>query len=156
MHSVSRMPYARPTSIGFFNAAWLSLLLLFSPSKFIEAQNRDNEQLKITNAGKDKEPSVFAVRRAFFVSLRLVLLSGIFGFGCGFLLGNLLIYVSPKVVVWLQIIGACLLLWGTLFVRGWEVQTYGGLTLTERVNHWIYRFLYCVGTAVIVSSLALP
>ena len=44
----------------------------------------------------------------------------------------------------LAVIGACLLLWGTLFVRGWEIQTYKGRSLTERVNQWLYRALYCI------------
>ena len=56
----------------------------------------------------------------------------------------------------LQIFGATVLLGATLFVRGWDIQSWGGVTLTERVNRWIYRFLYCLGTAVIVASLALP
>jgi hypothetical protein len=42
-----------------------------------------------------------------------------------------------------------------LFVRGWDIQTLGGVTLTERVNRWIYRLLYCLGTAAIVTSLTL-
>lgn len=56
----------------------------------------------------------------------------------------------------LQIFGATIVLWATLFVRGWEIQTIGGITLTERVNRWIYRLLYCSGTAAIVASLVLP
>lgn len=55
----------------------------------------------------------------------------------------------------LQIVGATVLLWATLFVRGWDIQTFGGVTLTERVNRWIYRLLYCFGTAAFVASLAL-
>ena len=47
------------------------------------------------------------------------------------------------------------MLWGTLFVRGWEIQTYSGVTLVERVNRWLYRALYCSGTALIVASLPL-
>lgn len=43
-----------------------------------------------------------------------------------------------------------------LFIRGWEIQTHAGVTFTERVNQWIYRFLYCAGTTAIVCSLAWP
>ena len=50
--------------------------------------------------------------------------------------------------------GAGLLLWGTLFVRGYDIQTYGGVTLTERVNQWVYRTMYCAGTALLVCSVA--
>ena len=61
---------------------------------------------------------------------------------------------TPGNVAALQVVGASLLLWATLFVRGFEIQTNAGVTLTERVNQWLYRFLYCVGTALIVYSLA--
>ena len=43
---------------------------------------------------------------------------------------------------------------GTLFVRGWEIQTWTGDSLIEHVNQRIYRSLYCIGTCVIVFSLA--
>lgn len=78
------------------------------------------------------------------------------GLSLGLGIGNSLGCSTPKLIAWLQIAGTCLLLWGTLFVRGWNIQTYGGVTLTERVNQWLYRTLYCVGTAVLVSSLAWP
>ena len=61
----------------------------------------------------------------------------------------------PHVVITaVQVLGAALLLWGTLFVRGWEIQSFAGVTLSERVNQWLYRFLYCAGTIVVVWSLA--
>ena len=60
---------------------------------------------------------------------------------------------SQPIVSFLQIGGACLLLWGTLFVRGWDIQTYFDVTLTERFNRWIYRTLCLVGTSLIICSL---
>jgi len=38
-------------------------------------------------------------------------------------------------------------------VRGWDIQTISGVSLTERVNRWIYLLLYCLGTVVVVASL---
>jgi hypothetical protein len=56
----------------------------------------------------------------------------------------------------LQIAGTGLLLWATLFVRGWEIQSWGGNTLGERVNRWLYRALSFVGTLILVFALSLP
>lgn len=70
-------------------------------------------------------------------------------------LGSLLLCVPDVAVNVLQVMGTSLLLWGTLFVRGWEIQTYSGVSFTERVNQWLYRFLYCIGTAALLCSLAL-
>jgi hypothetical protein len=69
-------------------------------------------------------------------------------------LGNHVHCAAAKHITWLQIAGTCLLLWGTLFVRGWDIQSFGGVTLSERVNQWLYRSLYCTGTAALVSSLS--
>jgi hypothetical protein len=45
------------------------------------------------------------------------------------------------------------LLWATLALRGWEVQSYSNATLTERVNQWIFRFLCCIGTFLFVAAI---
>jgi hypothetical protein len=148
------MDYDRPTSISFFKAVQLCFILLFAPKRFLALQEQDNELLKARSKGQ-REPGVFVVRRAFFIAALLVAISGTVGYLAGIAIATCSCS-SPKYVMWLQIIGACILLWGTLFVRGWEVQTYGGITLTERVNQWIYRTLYCVGTAVVVFSVAWP
>jgi drug/metabolite transporter (DMT)-like permease len=100
--------------------------------------------------------SVNVVSRAFWMSLVLVLVSALIGAAAGMVCGRVLGAASPRAISWLQIVGASMLLWGTLFVRGWEIQTYKGQTLVERVNRWIYRALYCVGTAMLVSSLTWP
>lgn len=60
---------------------------------------------------------------------------------------------SDMITIFLQIVGTGLLLWGTLFVRGWEIQTWNGKTIVEKVNRWIYRIMYCLGTGIIVCSL---
>ena len=81
-------------------------------------------------------------------------MSAVVGFVAGWLMENLKFCATPGNVAALQVVGASLLLWATLFVRGFEIQTYAGVTLTERVNQWLYRFMYCVGTLLIVYSLA--
>jgi len=120
-------------------------------------ERRDDEVRKTMAEPPPASPHrAFVVRRAFFSSLALVLVSGAVGFSAGVMMKSLGRCATGATTSWLQIGGTSLLLWGTLFIRGWEIQSYGGVTLTERVNQWIYRALYCAGTAVIVYSLAFP
>lgn len=148
------MADTRPTPISFGRAVWLCLLLLLSPGQFARAEQEDNAAREnFTGDSSGGVPSYMVVRRAFFVSLALVVASGVFGYLVG-TIATSVIRATSQGIAWLQIIGACVLLWGTLFVRGWEIQTYSGVVLTERVNQWLYRFLYCGGTAVLVGSLA--
>jgi hypothetical protein len=148
------MADTRATPVGFFGAVRLCLLLLLAPKRLIEAQESDAKARNNYTEHVEREHSAYIVRRAFLYSLLLVMLSGAIGYGSGLALGSWRGCATTKFLVWLQIAGACLLLWGTLFVRGWEIETYCGVTFTERVNQWLYRFLYCVGTAVLVCSLS--
>ena len=149
------MANTRPTPVGFVKAACLVWLLLAKPKRFLELEAEDARALNAVN-NPEKEEGAFVVRHAFFKSLLLVLSSGVIGYVAGRAFGAARGCASANLVSWLQILGASLLLWGTLFIRGWEIQTYGGVTFTERVNQWIYRALYCIGTAVLVCSLAWP
>ncbi len=152
------MADTRPTPVSFFGAIRLCVLLLFTPKRFIEVQNQDTEARNnySTAVSVEREHSAYIIRRAFIYSLLLVVLSGGIGYGAGLALGEMIGCTTSKFISWLQIAGACFLLWGTLFVRGWEIQTYCCVTFTERVNQWLYRVLYCVGTAVLVCSLSWP
>lgn len=134
----------------------LCILLLFNPKRFLEAQVQDNAARKNYTGDAIGEPGAYIVRRALLHSLLLVIASGAIGYGIGVTIGMGYGCAYSRYIMWLQITGACLLLWGTLFIRGWEIETYSGVTLTERVNQWLYRFLYCVGTAIVVFSLAWP
>ncbi len=149
------MANTQPTPVSFLAAVRLVLLLIFKPKRFLELQA---ENSAVLNAVPNvvREESAFVVRRVFFTSFLLVLVSAGFGYVVGLGLGQVIGCVSSGVIVWFQIVGTSLLLWGTLFIRGWDIQTYGGVSLTERVNQWIYRALYCAGTAILVASLALP
>ena len=149
------MANTRPTPVGFVKAACLVWLLLTKPKRFLELQADDSKVLSAV-ANPEKEEGALVVRRAFFKSFLLVLTSGAVGYVAGIAFGVAAGCASSNLISWLQIAGASLLLWGTLFIRGWEIQTYGGVTFTERVNQWIYRTLYCAGTAVLVCSLAWP
>lgn len=149
------MADTRPTPVSVFRAIWLSLLLLFAPARFAKAEQEDNAARNNFSSAPSREHSSLKVRRAFFASFLLVVVSAAVGYLLGMALGTF-VCATTKAIGWLQIAGACVLLWGTLFVRGWEIQTYSGVVLTERVNQWLYRFLYCAGTAALVCSLAWP
>lgn len=150
------MADTRPTPISFLGAARLCFLLLFAPKKLIAEQDEDAKARNNYTTQIKHENRTYIVRRAFLYSLVLVVFSGTTGAAAGFLLGTWLGCATTKLIAWLQIFGACLLLWGTLFIRGWEIQTHCGVTLVERVNQWLYRFLYCIGTTVLVCSLVWP
>lgn len=150
------MANTQPTSVTFCRAVYLCFTLLFRPEKFRAIEEENNKILNENDADKEKAPRSVIVRQAFIYSALLVLVFCAAGYAAGLLLGNIFACAKPSFISLLQIIGACLLLWGTLFVRGWEIQSYGGVTLTERINQWLYRFLYCIGTAVVVSSLSWP
>lgn len=153
------MANTNATSVTFWRAACLCVLLLLASGRFQAEEEADNERRRVAEqegAIPPRRTRAGAVRHAFAYSGGLVLTAAAAGYLLGLGLGNGLGCSTPKLIAWLQIVGTCLLLWGTLFVRGWEIQTYGGVTLTERVNQWLYRTLYCVGTAVLVSSLAWP
>ena len=144
------------TKIGPLRALQLCLFGVFFPQKLVEAELGDKKIRdrfpKPSSAPDDRD---FKLRRGLFESLVWVLSSIAAGFVAGRLLRAVSGETSATLVSVLQIIGATILLWATLFVRGWDIQSYGGVTLTERVNRWIYRLLYCLGTAAIVASLGL-
>lgn len=141
----------RLTMIKFYRAVYFCLLAIFFPKKFITIVESYEEEL---TSSKDQH-SVFIVRRAFWFSLFLVLIFGGIGYATGYAWGKHIGCVNLYTITFIQIAGALFLLWGTLFVRGWEIKTWGGVTPVEKVNRWLYRSLCCLGTAIIVFSLAL-
>jgi hypothetical protein len=128
-------------------AFWACILAIFAPGQFLGFQKRKN---LLTHA---QDTTVRIVFRAFWISLILVFLSGMIGLAAGIALKSLLGTASGHLLQAVQILGTLLLLWGTLFLRGWDIQSWKGETLIERVNQWIFRFLYCAGTAILVGSL---
>jgi hypothetical protein len=120
----------------FVGAAWECFDAVFRSEKFSE---QDAKRLK-------------PVRRALVNSAGVVFFAVLLGGLVGSLLGGIFGCTTTGITNGLQIVGAGVLLWGTLFVRGWEIQTFGGETLSERVNRWIFRGLYLSGTAVFFAQ----
>jgi hypothetical protein len=149
------MADSRPTPASPWRAFSLCVTAIVAPERMEAEESKDNEiRRAMAEALPNQNRGAFIVRRAFVGSFVLVVLSGLVGYIAGVGMHSLGRCATSATVAWLQITGASLLLWGTLFIRGWEIQSYGGVTLTERVNQWIYRALYCIGTAVAVYSLA--
>ena len=147
------MADTRPTKLKLPKIIYLCCLAIINPKKFIKEEENDNTIRKNSSPAGNKEHRIYVVRRAFWCSLGLIILSAFFGGLIGLFLCYYCNQPPSSLIIILQVVGACLLLWGTLFIRGWEIQTYCGVTLTERVNQWIYRGLYCMGTAIIICSL---
>ncbi len=147
------MADTRPTKLDFFKILYLCFLALFNQKRFITEEEKDNANRKDFPVAEETEHRIYIVIRAFWRSLGLIVISATLGILVGWFLRYNFNNPALYIVSFLQIVGACLLLWGTLFIRGWEIQTFCGVTLTERVNQWIYRTLYCMGTSIITCSL---
>ena len=147
------MADTRPTKLKFSKIIYLCCLAIINPKKLIKEEENDKEVRKNFPPAGQKEHHIYVVRRAFWHSLGFIILSALLGGLAGLSLHYNFTQPGSHLIAFLQVLGACLLLWGTLFIRGWEIQTYCDVTLTERVNRWIYRILYCTGTSIIVCSL---
>ena len=140
-----------PSKLSFFSAFYICVIAVLRPSLLEEIEDQDNKNLETAHI--DDEKRLLTVCKAFWNSFALILLFAAFGIGVGGFLKCVVGIAPPVAITALQILGAILLLWGTLFVRGFEIQSHTCVTLSERVNQWLYRGLYCIGTAVIVCSL---
>jgi hypothetical protein len=145
----------------FFRASKFCFLLVFLPEKFKAMEEADNARQnaldeKKTPEQRERAPQHLVVRRALGFSFLLVVFAALLGWFCGRLVGWFGYCALTWWIGFLQIAGTGLLLWAILFVRGWEIQTFAGKTLTERVNQWLYRALSFIGTWILVLALSLP
>jgi hypothetical protein len=149
----------------FISAARLCFFLVCLPQRFAEieadyterrnAKERETtkEELMQEIEKKGKQRHVH-VRQALGKSFLTVAASGVLGWVVGRLMVSVVGCAAASLIGGLQVTGAGILLWGTLFVRGWDIQTWGGQSLTERVNQWLYRALYFAGTTILVCAIA--
>jgi hypothetical protein len=139
-----------PTPVSFPRAVWLCWLAITAPAKF-DAEERLDSELLNKQPYQEPMPRIFVLRRALGESLLSAITSaitgGVFGLVAAWFSGP-----QGTTVTALAVFGTGILLWGTLAVRGWDIQTFNSASLTERVNRWLFRFLYRVGTASIVMA----
>jgi len=87
--------------------------------------------------------------------------AGFFFLGSGLLsavIGVALFYKFGASPAWLssilQMSGVGIILWATLWELGWHVRSFGGHTLPERVHQWLFRTMYCIGSACFFLAYA--
>lgn len=130
-------------AILFYAIAW--------PARFVEAEVKHNEQMVIILSGRphfEELSKIHHVRGALFQAFWICLTATLAGAG----LGKALSAAAPNgtgVATIVAVVGTATLLWASLALQGWNIQSMKGQTLTERVNQWIFRTLYAVGTLLI-------
>lgn len=148
------------------NIGWAVLLLLFLPSRLIthsvdqalrsqpsemtserEAELRNSFQEQFTGA-------VSLLRSTLFVAFAIVAGAILAAYVSAMLLNALAIKKTPEVNAWLQYGGIGILLWATLGRVDSPLQTWDGFTLPERVDLWLYRWLYIAGSFTLALSVA--
>lgn len=127
-----------------------SVLLVFRPSEFERVAAAENAKLE--TEPNDERSRTVHIRTALCASFTAVALATAAGAITGLLAAKALGSPGTGLTI-LQMVGAFLVLWATLAVRGWEIQSFAGATLEEQVNRWIYRSLYTVGTFLLIMSL---
>jgi hypothetical protein len=142
-----------------------TLFLLFNRKRFIalamqrsdqivrEQQERDHRR----QAGQLTEVPYFetqttTLRKAVGYSLSLVLIVVLLGWAAGQLLDCLVGPPSQATARLILYSGIGTLLWATLAKCGWNIQSWNGTTLPEQVDNFLFRFLYLVGSFLLVLS----
>ena len=132
-------------------------LLIFRPKHFIEKAIEHDKALTFPRPPIPQQAAdVGKIRRSLLFSLILVLISAGAGYLISLFLHKVLGVASPLSISILQVLAATILLWATLSFLGWEIQSYKGQNLTEKVNRWIFRGMYCLATSILVVSLSWP
>lgn len=134
----------------FFRIIYLTYLVFFDKDKFAKEEEKYNKQC---SDNLDKPSGIYLIRQSLSCSFLLILISGEVGFCISQFIT--IFFGSPGkfYLTTIQVIGTLILLWATLAVRGWDIQTWSGATLIEHINKRIYQFLYCLGTVLFVVSI---
>lgn len=152
-------PNAPPRGRASFSTVNLmrGLYLIFrSPERFAQLANEDAAQLPTPDPAQHFTQAARAVRRGLGQSFGLVIGTVVAGWVGGEALEHLVGPASPVVNHILQYGGVGVILWATLAIQVWNIQTIKGRSLPERLNGAIYRALYLVGSFLLVLSVAWP
>lgn len=132
------------------------LLLLLCPTRFVrQAMDHDARLPPVLSLTGEAliRARVTRIRRSLAMAFSLVVASLGLGWVSGVALARAVGPARPAVVAFLQLVAAGIILGATLAVLGSEIRSYTGQTLPEKVNRWLYRVLYVVGTYLLVLSL---
>lgn len=130
---------------------WEKCKILFyaiaRPTRFTEAEIRHNDEVNRILLGRkpiDEPSKIHYIRSAQFQAFCICLGSTLSGAGIGIAMAKAMTGTAAATAI--IVTGTARLLWATLAFQGWSVQSGDGQTLTERVNQWLFRALYAVGT----------
>ncbi len=138
-------------------SAYVIFLLIIRPQRFIEKAMEHDKALTFPPSSLSKQAAdAGKIRRSLLFSLILVFTSAGAGYFIGFFLHKVFGVASRFTICILQVLAATILLWATLSFLGWEIQSWEGQNLTEKVNRWIFRGMYCLATLILVVSLSWP
>jgi hypothetical protein len=146
----------RRTVANFLLPVRATFLCVVWPSSLVDlARENDPKALPQHQSSTDKFvfDSAHKICRAFWFSWLLTVGFASAGYAVGCLLRIGIQPASLSLVKGLQIGSAAILLVATLAARGWEIQTYNGDTLVEKVNKWLTRSLFVIGTFLFALSL---
>jgi len=149
-----------------------ALFLLFArPLLFAEAarglaEQRDAEERAARQHGGHPDSAAseslaylhrtIGVRKSWLNSVSLVATSVAAGWLLGVIIRTQVGPAPPWLPALLQYFGVGILLVATLAKAGWAIQTFGGNSLLERCDNFLYRFLYFAGTMALVLSASWP
>ena len=147
------MTLKNSTYDSFYRKLHLVYLVFFNPTQFEKEEEEDN---KVRRAQTDCNTMsrIQKIRRGLWQSFKSFVLtvtaSVVIGLGLLTFLNHELIYGAVALIF-----GAGILMWATFAQRGWDIQSMGGVTLSERANQWIFRALFILGTALITIGTVL-
>jgi len=148
------------------STAWAIMLLLFAPEKLVahsvdhairsqpNVPTPDQDQKLRVSFEKQFRESVFLIRSMLFTSFAVVSGAIIFALSSAVVLNTFSVSKSPEANALLQYGGIGVLLWATLAKTGSNIRTWDGDTLPERVDIWLYRLLYIIGSYALALSVA--
>lgn len=143
------------------SSAYLTFLFLFKRSRFLQLSERylkwigtpegmaeKAEVRKLSQSGSASNVIASAYVNSFWLVFGAVLLGGF--------AGQLLVAIDclngANASGVAQYLGIALLLWATFGQVGWAIQTMGGTSYPERVNEFMCRALYVVGSFFLAFS----
>tara|TARA_R110002050_G_scaffold231732_1_gene367578 strand:+ start:734 stop:1192 length:459 start_codon:yes stop_codon:yes gene_type:complete len=139
----------------------LALWFIFQPNKFLQESEKHmawiNSPEAISESQDEKTYSQSAraaklIRAAYSKSFWLVVSAVLTGGIVGKFLVGLGMINSQATSEASQYVGIALLLWATFGQVGWGLQTMHGATYPERVNDFLCRTLYVLGSFLLALS----
>lgn len=136
-------------------------LLIFWPKRLKfwvveEAKAEGNIKSEDRSRFSHLENNIDSIRKGLLYSLLLVVGTIFVGVIFGKIGYYYLGYLSTTWYGILQYTGVGIILWATLAVQGWKIKTLGSHSLPERINVWVYRTLYIIGSFLLVLSVCWP